>query len=138
MKNRAYIPAAIFLTIAFILHLSGDVYHVYTLFTWYDDPVHFTSGLGLGFAFYWAFAEFGIFGGLRGRNLWAIVVLTLGAAAIWECFEVVTDTAGYPVGSVAYCVDTVKDIANGVTGSIAALIVIKETFEKGKSGVKKS
>lgn len=128
MKNRAYIPATIILLIAFFLHYSGNRWHIYTNITWYDDPLHFISGLGLGFTFYWFFKTF--LGGLPGKNIWAIVALTLVGATVWECFEATYDLAGYPVGSVAYCVDTAKDIANGVCGSIAALIIIKETFEK--------
>ena len=127
MKNRAYIPAIIFLTIAFILHTLGGAYHFYTIITWYDDPLHFISGLGLGFSFYWILTEF--WNGLPGKNIWAIVGLVLIAATVWECFEAFYDLAGYPVGSVAYCIDTVKDIINGIVGSIAALIIIKETYE---------
>jgi hypothetical protein len=130
MKNRAYILAAAFLFIAFIMHVLGDVYYLYTRITWYDDPLHFISGLGLGLTFYWLFAEFNILGGLRGNNLWAIVGLVLVAGTVWECFEAFYDLAGYPIGSVAYCVDTVKDVLNGVVGSVAALIIVKETFEK--------
>lgn len=128
MKNRAYIPAIIFLTIAFILHTLGGVYHLYTIITWYDDPLHFISGLGLGFSFYWILTEF--WNGLPGKNIWAIVGLVLIAATVWEYFEAFYDLAGYPVGSVAYCVDTIKDIINGIVGSIAALIIIRETYDK--------
>ena len=130
MKNHAYIPAIVFLIIAFILHVLGDKYYFYTIVSWYDDPLHFVSGLGLGFSFYWIFSVF--WRGLHGWNLWMIVVLTLIAATTWECFEAYFDLAGYPIGSAAYCVDTIKDIMNGVAGSVAALIVISDTFEKKK------
>ncbi|MDR3558393.1 MAG: hypothetical protein P4L61_02575 [Candidatus Pacebacteria bacterium] len=128
MKNRAYIPAIILLTIALLLHTLGDMFYIYTIVTWYDDPLHFISGLGLGFSFYWLLTMF--WKGSKGKDIWAIVALVLVAATAWECFEAFFDMAGYPVGSVAYCVDTAKDIINGVLGSVAALIIIRETYEK--------
>jgi hypothetical protein len=130
MKNRAYIPALILLIIVFILHFVGIHLHIYTRISWYDDPVHFLMGVALGFAFYWALNAFPVFGPIHGRQIWTIVGLTLICAFTWECFEVVTNTAGYVIGSPAYIADTVKDIANGTLGSIAALIIIFETFEK--------
>ncbi|MDE2188276.1 MAG: hypothetical protein KGJ35_00900 [Patescibacteria group bacterium] len=138
MKNRAYIPAGISLLVALGMHYAGNHWHIYTLISWYDDPLHFLSGLGLGFFFYWFISEFDIIkGGLRGMDLWVIVGLVLICGTVWECFEVITDTAGYPIGSVAYVVDTTKDIVNGVVGSIAALIIISETFEKKNNENKK-
>jgi cellobiose-specific phosphotransferase system component IIC len=133
MKNKAYIPSSVFLAIALAMHYAGVHWSLYTIITWYDDPLHFISGLGIGLAFYWVFNEFNIFGGLHGRHVWAIVGFVLAAATAWECFEAFYNLAGYPVGSVAYFVDTAKDIINGIVGSIAALVVIKEVFEKKKN-----
>jgi hypothetical protein len=130
MKNRAYIPAIIFFAIALFMHYAGIHWKLYTIYTWYDDPLHFMSGLSLGFTFYWILSEFKAFHNVPKRHLWAIVGLTLVCAVFWECYEAAYDLAGYPVGSLAYVVDTAKDIINGVVGSIAALIVIHETYEK--------
>ncbi|MES2214020.1 MAG: hypothetical protein V4465_01315 [Patescibacteria group bacterium] len=106
-----------------LLHLAGSYLYLYWTAWWFDNLVHFTGGVGVGFFIVWFF----LFSGLvwkdvptRNKIFVTSLSLTLLVGLGWELFEYVN---GLTQSTESYALDTVHDLlADTLGGAIAGFI----------------
>lgn len=121
--NKAYIPTLIILILMAVLHYFASIHHFYIRFYGFDIFMHILGGAGLACAIYWILVTF--FPG-HALSFFKLVILTVIAGIIWEGIETANDIAGAPVGTLAYYVDTVKDLFDDLLGALIAVYFLKK------------
>lgn len=86
-------------------------------FWFYDIVMHFLGGLSVASLLHSMASVFNL---SKIKNSVSIVVLTFIIGFAWEVFELYFNIAGHPFGSLAYKIDTVKDL---IMDTIGALVV---------------
>lgn len=120
--NKTYIPTIIVLLSLSILHFLASEKHWYYQYHGFDIFMHILGGIGLALAIYWILAT--LFK-TSTPSFWTIVALTFLAGVAWEVMECIYDIAGAPLGTMAYYVDTAKDICNDTLGAIIAYFFLE-------------
>ena len=129
-STRAYtIAACLFL---FSVTLSALGYFGLQLFVThplFDVFPHFISGLsfGLGAVEFLVQRNGGVYTQKQGRA--AVLFTFLVAGVAWEIYEIFTNQAGYVLWTLAYYVDTLKDIVMGVGGAIVAVLIYERSVK---------
>ena len=102
------------LALLLFLHMKGMYGHWYLNFFFFDLITHFLGGVGIALSVLYVL-----------KNPKYIIPLTFFAGVIWELFEVYYDLTGYPIVSLSYKLDTVKDIAMDILGAFTVWLVFK-------------
>lgn len=109
------------LAIAFALSVLLLAAHLYALhgflywhYRWFDIPMHIFGGAALG-SFIFAFG--------RMRRTATYFLLIFAAVVGWEIFEYLGHIS---TGQPDYWLDTTKDIADGVIGASAVLVIARK------------
>jgi hypothetical protein len=120
--NKTYIPALIVTVALAAFHFIATAGQWYVRYAGFDIFMHILGGAAIALAIYWMIRTF-----LPSFQIsfWKIVGLTLLAGIAWEAFEALNNIAGAPVGTLAYYVDTLKDICDDVLGSIIVAVFLK-------------
>ena len=122
--NKAYIPTIIVLCAVALFHYCGIHFNLYIMFPWYDIGMHILGGAGIALLMYWLGASF-FPNAFNKKTLWCIVLITFLIGIGWEMWEAYYDIAGNPVGSLAYWLDTIKDLLDDLLGALFVYISIK-------------
>ncbi|MCL5782016.1 MAG: hypothetical protein M1459_01505 [Patescibacteria group bacterium] len=113
---RYYIASIVLLVLVLLGHIYGSDLGWYTSIPLYDVVMHIAGGCGIGLALFAIYRH----GTDRMKIFVRVVSGTLLAGLIWEGFEIAYDIAGYPLWTFGYYVDTAKDLANDIVGSLIA------------------
>lgn len=97
--------------------------HLYVTYWYYDIILHFLGGVSIALSTFCITELFEI--KIIKNNYWSLIPITLFAGIAWEFFEVYYDIAGYVFGTIAYNLDTVKDILNDIFGSVFVWLIIR-------------
>lgn len=119
---RIYLYSFIVFLIVLIGHTFGVVDNFYMKFFFYDILMHISGGIGMGLLVS-AFLK-GHFLNFRHRRT-VVILFVLFAGIIWELFEVYYNIAGYPFGTKAYYLDTIKDLFDDVLGGCIVAWLVK-------------
>ena len=113
--NKIILPVItlISLILLYVLHIYAIDYFWYLHFPYFDIIMHILGGFCIAMSAYFVL-----------KNPKYIIFLTVLAGIIWEIFEVYYDISGWPIDSLAYKIDTIKDILNDTLGAIFAWILI--------------
>lgn len=116
MLKLIKLPAlTLFLLITLLfLHVVAMDNHLYLHIPFFDIITHFLGGACIGLSALYIF-----------RKPKYIIPIALIAGIGWEIFEVYFDIAGWPVESLQYKIDTIKDIFVDLLGAIVVWIAIK-------------
>jgi hypothetical protein len=98
----------------------------YLEYSWYDIMMHILTGAGIALSAYW-FIET-VKKDKAQNNLWLIILITFVAGVIWEVLEAKYGIAGFHFGTTKYWIDTVKDMADDMLGSLAVYIIFRKYF----------
>ncbi len=110
------------LLILLYLHTCGIAYHLYVTYWFYDIILHFLGGVCIALSIVCVSEFFGI--KVINNNLWNIIWLALLGGVAWELFEVYYDIAGSPTGTLAYKLDTAKDLFMDTLGAFVVWLLI--------------
>ncbi len=112
-----------------VSHYFSIEFYLYWRYLWLDIPMHFLGGVaaGLGLFVLRDLRLVGTKGFLSDRwlKLDAVFLYLLSVTVIWEVFEIL---AGTPKSS-NYALDTVLDIAMGLTGGLFAYWLAKNVIK---------
>jgi hypothetical protein len=86
--------------------------------------MHILGGIGIALSLFWFFKTLNK--GVADKDIYTkVVIFTVVAGLIWEGIETYYNIAGAPVGTIAYYVDTIKDLIDDTLGSFIALFLLK-------------
>lgn len=120
----------------FLSLIAGEYFNLYGRFLWWDDMLHFTSGLLIGYIALLALhIDDRKKSAVSGPWFAAVYVFALAvtSAAVWEIFEFSVDRLAH--GHMQYgLVDTMTDIIEGSIGGLIMAFVgfIYYKFSRGK------
>ncbi len=119
--NKYILPFStiIVFIVLFFLHKYGISEYWYIYFPYLDIVNHFLGGVGIAMTILWL-----------SKNTKYIIIFTIIAGIIWEVFEVYFDITGWPVSSIDYKLDTVKDLIMDTYGAIAVWLIAKKYRNK--------
>lgn len=112
-----------FLIVLLLLHVYGMANNLYVTYWFYDIILHFLGGTCIALSAF-CVSEFFEIKFLK-NNIWNIIIVTIIAGVAWELFEVYYDIAGSPVETLAYKLDTAKDLVMDTLGALAVWAFIK-------------
>lgn len=122
--NKIFFPAILVLILVYILHIIGFTYAFYTTVWWYDVMMHILGGIGIALSLFWFFKTLNK--DIEDRGIYfRVVIFTVVAGLMWEGIETYYRIAGAPVGTIAYYVDTIKDLIDDTLGAFIALFLLK-------------
>jgi len=120
----------------FLSLIAGEYFNLYGKYLWWDDMLHFASGLVVGYAALLALhVDDKKKGAVSGPWFAAVYVfaLVVTSAAVWEIFEFSVDQLAH--GHMQYgLVDTMTDIIEGSIGGLimASIGFFYYKFSRGK------
>ncbi len=117
MKNIKLSITTLFLLVFLLFfHVKGMEYNLYLTYWFYDIIAHILGGvcIALSLLCVASFLNIEIF----KNKPWILVLLTFVAGIAWEAFEVYYNISGYIFGTLAYKLDTAKDLFDDVLGSV--------------------
>ena len=101
------------LLLVLYLHVNGIYSGWYNTFFFFDVIVHFLGGVGIALSAFFVF-----------KHLKYIILTTIICAIIWELFEIHYDIAGWPLWTLSYYIDRIKDLSMGTLGAITVCLII--------------
>ncbi|MDB5266667.1 MAG: seg [Parcubacteria group bacterium] len=123
MKSKFLFVSLGLFFLMFILHLLGSYLYLYWTAWWFDNLVHFTGGVGVGFFMVWLSLYSGIFGSelpSRKKIFFTSLFLTVVVGAGWELFEYAN---GLTQSTEGYALDTFHDLlADTFGGALAGFL----------------
>ncbi len=122
--NKIFLPAILVLLLVYVLHIIGFTYAFYTTTWWYDVMMHILGGIGISLSVFWFFKTLNK--NVLDKDIYVkVIIFTILAGLLWEGIETFYGIAGAPVGTIAYYVDTIKDIIDDTLGAFITLFLIK-------------
>lgn len=113
MRHIIFKRLSIFVFCIFIVNLAATFFGWYSIFSWFDNMMHFFGGawLGLVACFLW-YTKY-----KRGiLNICSVLVFVFVGAFLWEVLEYVVQHLAQSPGSLATLPDSVSDIIFGLLG----------------------
>jgi uncharacterized membrane protein YjdF len=123
--NKTYIPALLFLILLALFHYFGNHFYLYVRINGYDIMMHILGGMGVALSVYWVLKTF-CKGHTFSSYFWPLIIITFIGGCAWEIMEAYYDIAGAPVGTVAYWIDTIKDLFDDTLGAVIIYFSIRK------------
>lgn len=104
-------------------------YHIYFVYKWFDTPMHFIGGFGVGIlcvGILRAFLSTEIYD--SKKTFWYTVAGVLFVGIIWEIVEAVFKVSVIFGG--VFWIDTIKDLLMDVFGGILSYICFRHLLKK--------
>ncbi len=111
------------LIVLLFFHVIGMTRHFYLNYWFYDIIAHILGGICIALSIFAISEIFNI--KIIKNNLWNLIALTFIAGLAWEAFEVYYDISGYVFGTLAYKLDTAKDLFDDVLGSVIIWLALR-------------
>lgn len=105
-------------------HYLSLQYAWYVRNPWLDIVMHGITGLAIAYAVYWFLDR--IHADTFKTRFFAIIIPTLFVGVLWEYFEYYYDITGWPIGTLNYKLDTMKDIVMDTLGAIVVWIIARK------------
>lgn len=96
------------------LHIEGVSRYWYIYFPFLDIINHLLGGFSIALIVFWL-----------SKNPKLIIPISMIAGIGWEVFEVYYDITGWPISTLAYKFDTIKDLLMDFTGAFIVFLIIK-------------
>jgi len=124
----------------FVIHvISAKVFNLYELWPEFDVPMHFAGGFAFAFFVSQLFQELprGLVQRSRSVVLELLLIgsLTVTAAVFWEFFEFTLDQI-FKSNIQISLQNTMKDLAMGIIGSMAFIVIRAKQLQVGSSELK--
>ncbi len=113
----------LFSTLLYYLHKIALDNHLYMQFWFYDIMMHFLGGVCIALLLYCISIFFNI-NHIR-NNILNLIFYTFIMGIFWEVFEVYYRIAGHPIHTLAYKLDTIKDLIMDSLGAVAVGLIFK-------------
>ena len=103
-----------------VLEFIGVYFDLFWRTVWFDIPLHMLGGLIIAFGLFAFLSYFRHHHALFSDRVFLIFLVgaTLAVGLLWECYELLTSTTA--LGDRYYFLDTAKDLADDVIGSLGA------------------
>lgn len=123
LTMRLYLYALLVAVIASLAHSYATQFGWYVTVPGLDIIMHIMVGFGIGLGVVAVAHSFG-FGPKKSLRLVIVTIAFLGI--VWEIFEAVYGLTIAPVGTLPYCLDTIKDLFDDFLGALAAFFIVHE------------
>lgn len=136
--SRIFLKSTFLIVALFIINSVAIIYHLFTIFWWFDIFAHFLGGCWLGVVSVWLLLVVPQLSHKFSHKpvLFAIIFI-LAATIGWEIFEIVVNIVT-GLQSI-YILDSISDVFNGFAGGLLGFALIlgarKEVMRKGLSKV---
>lgn len=109
--------------ILYYLHQLALDNHLYMKFWFYDIMMHFLGGVCVALLIYCIALFFNL--NFLKNNILNIIFCTFVIGVFWELFEVYYKIAGHPIHTLAYKLDTIKDLIMDTSGAVLVGLIFK-------------
>lgn len=117
MRRDILKQLSFFVFFIFILNTLATFFGWYTIFSWFDNMMHFLGGAWLALVATWLWYEKHRRG---GRGIISILVFVFIGAFLWEVLEYLIQFLAQSPDSLATLPDSVSDIIFGLLGGLLA------------------
>jgi uncharacterized membrane protein YjdF len=115
-----------------IVNYAASALYLYWTIWWFDNVVHFSGGLAMGFLTYWLFRK--LYPVIQPLGIWKLILILLVFVMIigvgWEIFEYIFNTA-LPSAGETYIQDTCYDLISDALGAVAAAVILYKSKLNG-------
>lgn len=124
---RLYLYALLLAVVALVAHVTAGREGWYASIGLYDVFMHLLVGFCVGLTIAAVLRSLKV---VPRRRILLVGAVALGIGVSWEIFEASYEIAGAPVGTLAYYVDTAKDLFNDLFGAGVAFLIANRTDDK--------
>lgn len=106
---------SIFVFVIFIVNLAATFFGWYSIFSWFDNMMHFFGGAWLALVACWLwYTKY-----TRGiLHIGSVLIFVFVGAFLWEILEYVVQYIAQSPGSLATIPDSISDIVFGLLGGL--------------------
>lgn len=121
VQKSIFNRAAVAVIVTFVLNTLGTWLGLYSIFFWYDMPMHFLGGLFTGLLCLSFILRIKVLNNLSfGALSLVVIVSVLCIGLAWEVYELFV---AYMVGDRLILLDSMSDICFDLAGGIQALFI---------------